>query len=143
MCVHVFGSTSSPSCCNYALKQTAWDNDTKYLPDVAVTLKKNFQVDDLLKSLKDIDTAIKLVYDIIKMRGDGGFCFTKFVSKKVEVLEQAPEKDRRRSLQSMYLNSGVDFSTEKALGINGNIENGKLGFKVKLERTPKTRRGML
>ena len=35
MSIPVFGSTSSPSCCNYALKQTACNNETKYLPDDA------------------------------------------------------------------------------------------------------------
>ena len=48
MKVPVFGATSSPSCCNYALKRTALDNGKKYQPDVATTLQQNFYVDDLL-----------------------------------------------------------------------------------------------
>ena len=30
MNVHVFGGTSSPSCCNYALKKAALDNESNY-----------------------------------------------------------------------------------------------------------------
>ena len=41
MIVNVFRGTSSPSCCNYALKKTALDNESNYHPDVALTLKKN------------------------------------------------------------------------------------------------------
>ena len=36
---HMFGATSSPSCCNYALEKTAVDNGKKYHPDVATTLQ--------------------------------------------------------------------------------------------------------
>ena len=43
----------------------------------------------------------------------------------------------------MFINSGSDFQTERALGINWDIENGKLGFKVNLGDKPYTRRGML
>ena len=48
MKVHVFGATSSPSCCNYVLKRTTVDNQKKYHPDVATTLQQNFYVDNLL-----------------------------------------------------------------------------------------------
>ena len=142
MGVNVFGSTSSLSCRNYVLKWTACD-ETKYIPNVADTLKKTFYIDDLLKSLKDTDTATRLVYDIINMCADRGFCLTKFVSNKVELLEQIPEKDGRSGLKSVDLNNGADLPTDKVLGVNWNIESNKLGFKVKLEGKPQTRQGML
>ena len=44
---HVFGGTTSPGCCNYALKKTALDNKSNYHPDVALALTRNFYVDDL------------------------------------------------------------------------------------------------
>ena len=55
---HVFGSTSSPSCCNYARKKTEVDNGKKYHPDVATMIQQKFYVDDLLKSVKDVQTVI-------------------------------------------------------------------------------------
>ena len=44
--VHVFEGSSSPGCCNYALRRTAVDNATKYDTAVAETLLHNFYVDD-------------------------------------------------------------------------------------------------
>ena len=73
MNVHVFGGTLSPSCCNYALKKTALDNKLNYHPDVELTLKRNFYVDDLLKSVKNVSNAVKLIQDVSKMCSDGGF----------------------------------------------------------------------
>ena len=52
-CVHVFGGTSSPSCCNYALKRMAYDNRSRYQTDVMDTLNRNFYVDDLLKKWRE------------------------------------------------------------------------------------------
>ena len=83
MNVHVFEGTSSPSCCNYALKKAALDNESNYHPVVALTLKRNFYVYDLLKSVKDVSTAVKLIQDVSKMCSDGGFCLTKFISNEL------------------------------------------------------------
>ena len=68
---------------------------------------------------------------------------TKFVSNKVEVLKSIAEADRRYGLKNIDINNGSDLPTERALGINCNIENDKLGFKVNLGYKPYTRRGML
>ena len=50
MVVHLFGAASSPSVTNFALKQTARDNEEQYGTLVADTLRKNFYVDDCLRS---------------------------------------------------------------------------------------------
>ena len=82
MGVHVFGGTSSPSCCNYALKRTALDNEEKYQKKVTDKLRRSFYVDDSLKSVRDVNTAICLLYEVIKLCAEGGFRLTKFVSNK-------------------------------------------------------------
>lgn len=51
MTVHVFGAASSPSCCNFALKQTARDTELTSGPLVAETIRRNFYVDDCLCSV--------------------------------------------------------------------------------------------
>ena len=61
-------------------KQTTYDNKSRYQTDVTDTLNRNFYVDDLLKSVKDVNTAIKLLHDVISMCADGGFRLTKFLS---------------------------------------------------------------
>ena len=49
--VHLFGAVSSPSCANFALRQTARDNKSTFHPKVIRTIENNFNVDDCLKSL--------------------------------------------------------------------------------------------
>ena len=77
MCVHVFGGTSSPGCCNYALRKTAIDNEVRYGEDAYQTLLTSFYVDDFLKSL---ETAIRLIRNVTAMCQTGGFNLTKFIS---------------------------------------------------------------
>ena len=72
MCVHVFGGTSSPSCCNYALKRTSIENEIEFGEEAAKSLRTNFYVDDMLKQVKNEDMAIKLAKDIIGMCERGG-----------------------------------------------------------------------
>ena len=50
MCVHLFGGISSPSCSNFALRRTADDSEDEFGSEAAMTLKRNFYVDDMLKS---------------------------------------------------------------------------------------------
>ena len=98
MNVHVFGGTSSPSCSNYALRRTARDNEVKYDPEVAETLRSNFYVDDLLKSVKDEEIAVTLIKDVKALYAEGGFHLTKFVSNSKHVLLSIPEGNRRKGL---------------------------------------------
>ena len=46
---------------------------SRYQTDVMDALKRNFYMDDLLKSVKDVKTAIRLLHDVISMCADGGF----------------------------------------------------------------------
>ena len=84
-----------------------------------------------------------MLHELIKLCAGGGFHLTKFVSNKVEVLKSIAEADRRYGLKNIDINNVSDLPTERALGINCNIENDKLGFKVNLGYKPYTRRGML
>ena len=86
MCVHVFGGVSSGACSNYALRRTAIENENKYGKDAAETLKNNFYVDDMLKSVENEDKAIRLMKDVKSMCQKGGFNLTKFASNSKRVL---------------------------------------------------------
>ena len=81
MCVHVFGGTSSPSYCNYALKCTSIENKIEFGEEAAKISKRNFYVDDMLKSVKNEDMAIKPARYVIGMCERGGSKLTKFISK--------------------------------------------------------------
>ena len=76
MCVHLFGATSSPSCCNFALRKAAEDHQEEFDQDAARTLKRNFYVDDLLKSYRAVLAAISSIPKVRSMTGAGGFNLT-------------------------------------------------------------------
>ena len=143
MCVHVFGGTYSPICCNYALKRAAYNNRSRYQTDVMDTLNRNFYVDDLLRSVKGVKTAIRLLHDAISMCADGGFQLTKFVSNRIEVLDSITEEDKRIGVKNVCLNSGTSFPKEKALGVNWDIGSDTLSFKLNLDGKPTTRCQMI
>ena len=58
MMVHLFGSVSSPTCANFALRKTTDDNNEQFDPDTISTVKRNFYVDDCLKSSQNEQAAI-------------------------------------------------------------------------------------
>ena len=142
MCVHGFGGVSSPSSSNYALRKTASDNQEEYGNDAAETLRRNFYVDDLLKSVNTHEVASKLVDDVRQMCKAGGFHLTKYICNDKEVLATIPEEDRRQGVKNRDLITD-SLPTERALGIHWNLEHDYLGFCVHLKETPATRRGML
>jgi len=79
MTVHLFGATSSPGCANFALRRAADDNELLIGSEAADTLRRNFYVDDLLKSVDSVSRAIRLVSAVKKMCEAGGFRLTKFI----------------------------------------------------------------
>ena len=98
-CVHVIGCASSPSCCNYALKRTAIDNEFQFVPEAAKTLMKNFYVDNLLKSTPDAQSAISLIKAVTKVCKAGGFKLVKFISNSTVVLKSLEEDGRKEGCQ--------------------------------------------
>ena len=140
MNVYVFGGASSPSCSNYALQKTAADNETKYGSEVAETVRNNFYGDDMLKSVSNEETAIKLIQGARKICAEGGFCLTKFVSNNKQVLASIPEDERRKCVLDQDLEFGM-LPTEKALGIYWNTEENNIGFEVRLKEKTKYKEG--
>lgn len=80
MTVHLFGGKSSPGCSNYALRKTATDFESEYGSNAAETLKKNFYVDDILKSCPDVIATLKLLANVVSMCAAGGLRLTKLFS---------------------------------------------------------------
>ena len=82
------------------------------------TLRRNVYVDELLKSVRDINTALCLLHKVITLCAEGDFWLTKFVSNKAVVLKSIPEADSRDCLKNIDINRGFDLPTERAFGIN-------------------------
>ena len=141
MCVHVFGGVSLGACTNYALRRTAIENKNKYGKDAAETLKNNFYVGDMLKSVENEDKAITLKKDVKLMCQEGGFNLTKFANSSKRVLQSIPEKDRKMGVKNSDLLGNLP--EERASGVLRYVENETLGFKVNLKEKPLTRKGVL
>ncbi|XP_071129507.1 uncharacterized protein [Mytilus edulis] len=140
MNVHLFGATSSPSCTAYALKRTARDYAHLFDQEVALTVERNFYVDDCLKSVPSEQQAIKLATDLQSMMKMGGFRLTKWLSNRRNVLNAIPESERASSVVS--LGPSDMLPSDKALGVIWDVNEDKIKFKVKLSDKPLTRRGI-
>ena len=141
MQVHLFGATSSPSCAAYAFKKTAVDNGDLFEPEVATTVERNFYVDDLLKSVKTEDEAIKLATDLQTLTKLGGFRLTKWMSNSKVVLNEIQESERAPSVANLDHNAALP--TDRALGVTWDVNDDKFKFRVKLNEQPMTRRGIV
>lgn len=141
MQVHLFGATSSPSCAAYALKRTADDHADLFEPDVVSIVDRNFYVDDCLKSVPSEKGAVKLTLDLQSLLKMGGFRLTKWLSNSRTVLNSIPESERAPSIVS--LNPCDALPSDRALGINWDVNEDKIKFKVKIADQPLTRRGIL
>ena len=142
MHVHLFGALSSPSCANFALRQAAADNESKFGMETANILRNDFYVDDLLKSIADEEEAIEMLENVQEMCALGGFNLTKFTSNSRKVIESIPASKRSPSLENLEILE-PKLPIERALGVSWCIELDSLCFRINLSDTPLTRRGIL
>ena len=141
MCAHVFGGLSSASCANYALKRTANDNVEKFGFEASEVVRDNFYVDDLLKSVDDLEKAKTIVKNVISVCKSGGFHLIKFISNDNELLMSIPEEQRRTGVKNKDLCE--ELPVEKALGMQWNISEDYFSFKIKRNQKLLTKRTML
>ena len=142
MTVHLFGAVSSPACANYALQRTADENEDNYGTEVANTLRRNFYVDDVLKSASSEDKAIDLAKDVKAVCTNGGFNLTKFVGNTERIINSIPDEYRAENVKSLAL--GQDkLPIERALGVIWCIASDTFNFRIELKDKPCTRRGIL
>ena len=140
--VHLQGASSSPSCANYALRETAKMYQGQFGEEASNTLIRNFYVDDMLKSFLNTQKAIGTIPNIVKMSNAGGFKLTKFHSNDRDVLATIPEEEKSKRLKNLDMSSNP-IPEERALGMNWDPESDKFFFKIELKERPTTRRGVL
>ena len=73
---------------------------------------------------------------------EGGFNLTKFSSNHIEVLKSIPDECRKDGVKDKDLNLGI-LPENKVLGVKWNIQENTLGFIIKMDDKPATRRGLL
>jgi hypothetical protein len=142
MTVHLFGAVSSPACSNFALRKTANDNEKEFGPLDVRKIKRNFYVNDCLKSVNDTTSAINLINNLRSLRAKGGFHLTKFTSNSRVVLQSIPDNERSKELKNLDLEHRK-LPIERAIGVYWNIESDEFEFRVTLSSKPTTRRGIL
>ena len=140
MRVHLFGGTSSPSCANFALQRTAEDNKADFDPETVETVKKNFYVDDCLKSVKSDDQAVRMASQLRQLLAKGGFRLTKWNSTSRKVIESLPESERAERIKDLNFNNPL---IERVLGVQWNVSTDRFGFSIVVKDRPLTRRGIL
>ncbi|XP_062620585.1 uncharacterized protein LOC134282159 [Saccostrea cucullata] len=143
MKVHIFGATSSPTCCNYALQQTAKEYGSDFDPTVMTTVLRNMYVDDCLSSVDTEKKAALLIEDLSTLCSKGGFHLTKWISNSKQVLESVPEEDRAKDVQKWNLECESETLVERALGVYWLVNSDRLGFLINIKNQPMTRRGIL
>lgn len=142
MLVHPFGGIWSSSCVNFALRRTAHDNATKFDSNVIEAVRTSFYVDDLLKSMKSSEEAIRMQCQLSELLQAGGFHLTKWSSNRREVLDAIPESERAKELRNIDLSRDV-LPVERTLGMEWDIQHDIFKFNINKKERPATRRGML
>ena len=142
MKVHLFGAASSPGCANFAFKRAADDGEKEFGSEAADFMRKDFYVDDGLKSVKCVDTAINLIKNCQAMCAKAGLRLHKFSSNKKEVIQAVPPEDRAKGLQELDLTRDP-LPVERTLGIMWCAETDSFQFRIVIQDRPLTRRGIL
>ena len=140
MLVHLFGATSSPSCANFSLRQTAIEFGHLYKPVISSIINNNFYVDDCLVSLPSVEDAIYVYNSLTSILARRGFHLTKWIANHEEVLNEISESERSKRAQQYLVGGPTD---DRVLGIQWNVNDDQFTFDVKLTHKPSTRRGIL
>lgn len=125
--VHLFGAISSPSVANFALQQTARDDETHSI-EVRKTILRDFYVDDLCKSTKNHEKAVDLALNVKEVVSYGGFNLTSFSSNSRVLLAALPKDDLSTKLKKIRLDDCLPC--DRTLGVSWNPEVDTLSYSV-------------
>ena len=106
----LFGKKSS------VLKVDPCDNCHQYGQEVSNILRRNFYVDDMLKSFSSTDAAINAIHKVMDLCREGGFKLTKFSSNDLDVLKSITDEYRTDGVKDKDLQIGT-LPEDKALGV--------------------------
>ena len=140
--VHPFGATSSPSCVNFALQQTARDNATDYDRHLIDAVSRNYYVDNFFYATESKETAINTALQMISLCQKGGWRLNQWISNDKDVLAAIPDSERDKSVALLDLYRD-DLPVERALGVHWSLESDEFLFKIVVGKPPVTRREVL
>ena len=97
----------------------------------------------MLKSFPSEKIAVNMIYKVKSLCKEGGFHLSAFISSNhIEVLKSVPDECRKDGVKDKDLNLGI-LPEDKALGVKWNIQEDTVGFIIKIDGKPATRRGLL
>ena len=133
--VHLFGAASSPGCANYGFKKAADDGEKEFGTSAADFIRRDFYVNNGLKSVKDVNTAIDLIQKTQGMCARAGLRLDKFGSSKKEVIQAVAPEDRAKGLQDLDLTRDP-LPIERTLGIMWCAETDSFQFRIVIQDRP-------
>ncbi|XP_066927410.1 uncharacterized protein [Clytia hemisphaerica] len=113
MLVHIFGAKDSPTCANFALKQCAENVKEDYSEEAIQTVKRDFYMDDLIKSVDDEEKGVELVQELASITQSGGFNLHKFNSNSQKIVDSIPIEKRAKNIKNII----DDREIARALGL--------------------------
>ena len=142
MKVHLFGASSSPGCAKFGLKKADDDGEEGFGNDAASFIRRDFYVDDGLKSVPTAQKAVDLIKSSQKICAKAGLKLHKVISNNKEVLKAIPAEGRAKDVKDFDFEKD-HLPMERALGVTWCVENDHFKFIIELWDRPLTRRGIL
>ena len=125
--VHILGAADSPCSAYSALSRTSFYNERSFDAVTIETLRQNFYVDYLLKSMPKPESSIRLMEQLVELCTKGGFNLKKFVSNDRKPWAAIPLA--KRADRSLNINLD-ELPVDRALGVRWLVESDTFGFKV-------------
>ena len=104
---HVFGVKSSLICAIYAAQQVS-KNNAKNNKDLVKSVGQNFEMDDVLKSVRTPQELTDVYQKTREILSKSGFNLTKWIAKDKEVKSQISEADRS-TLFDVFFDLAIKF----------------------------------
>ena len=143
MNVHLFGAISSPACANFALRRTAQDFGDMFGEDVKDSIQRSFYVDDFMRTGSTAEEVLKDARGVRDCCALGGFRLTGFVSNSSDVMLGLPEAECVTHKRFDMTDDSLPAQTMRALGVQWDVSEDTLSFRVDVRSGSATRRGIL
>ena len=100
-------------------------------------LRKNFYVDDCLKSVQSEQDAVRLAGQLRDLLAKGGFRLTKWLSNSRRVIESVPVSERAGSVKNLDLDH---LPVERPLGVQWDVQSDVFRLKIAVKHSTWTQK---
>ena len=142
MTVHLFGNSPSPAVATFGMRRTAHDGEEAYGAEAKRFICKDFYVDDGLTSQPTDEEAVNLVKAAQAALATANLRLHKVASNSTAVMEAFPAEDRAKDFRDLDLRQDT-LPAQRTLGVQWNLQEDTLTFRVSPPDKPFTRRGVL